>query len=320
MKFRFNIILIISIIFGSCIKELEIENSGYNKKIVVWAIINIDSNISIDVSGNRGVKPEDTLSTEIADVFLYENNILVKKLINETISGSLKTIDFKVKAANGNNYRIEISNAQLNIFSQIKTSEPLPKPDITLTKGENAQLKFTIADNATYSEAYRFDLKTYYIGTLYDSLQRKILDSNYVFSRKFDKFDEPSLNYNVITSYQNQLQNYTFPVKDVLFNGKNKTFLFYLSNPVSNNIYVSSGKTLNGQEIRNILICKKRFVLIKCLKISDEYYQFLITESKNNAIFGTSYYNPVNLYSNIIGGLGLMASQCERSDTVWVLK
>lgn len=320
MKYRFSIIVFIFIIFSSCIKELEIERSGYQKKIVLWAILSIDSNINAVISGNRGVKSEDTLTKQAIDILLYENNLLIKTINSAIISSIPDTINFGVKALKGKNYKIIIEHSQYGISSEVATSEVLSSPSISLTKGENAQLRYSITDNSNFKEAYRFDLKSYYFGILYDTLLNKVIDSNYFHTKKFDKFDEPSLNYNVINTFQNQLQNYTFPVSDILFNGKSKTFVFYLSNPISNNIFVSSGKTSNGKDIRNVLVCKKRFVLIKCLKISDEYYQFLITESKNNAIFGTSYYNPVNLYSNVNGGLGLMATQCEKSDTIWVLK
>lgn len=320
MKFRFSQIFILFLVLSSCIKELEVDYSGYKPKVVLWAIVSLDSNITINISGNRGVKDEDTLATQTADILLYENDVVIKNLPSVLITGKIKVFDFGVKAQKNKSYKIDMKFTDKFISAQSKTSEKLSLTEIQLSKGDNAQLKYTIFDNSDFKEAYRFDVKSYYEGILYDTMFNKVIDSNYVYEKKFDKFDEPSLNYNIITSYQNDLQTYTFPVSDVLFNGKSKIFQFFVSNPVSNSIYVPSGKLENGLQIRNTLVCNKRYIVVKCLKISDEYYQFLITENKNNAIFGTSYYNPINLYSNVKGGLGLMCTQSERCDTVWVLK
>ncbi|NUM31275.1 MAG: DUF4249 family protein [Bacteroidetes bacterium] len=320
MKFLFKSYIIILITLSSCIKELEIENSTYKQKVVLWAVLDIDSNINLKISGNKGINLNDTLDEKIADISLFEDNVLLKKIWGEKITGTMKIINFNVLAKANKNYMIEVNFADKNIISQITTINKIIKPELEFSKGEGAQFKYTITDDPLIKDAYRFDLKKYYIGVLYDSMLNKVIDSNYTFIKKYDKFDEPSINYNFISFYENNIQHYTFPVSDQLFSGKSKSFLFLLSNPISNTIFVPSGTYANGQPIRNVLVCKKRYAVVKCLKISNEYYQFLITENKNNAILGTSYYNPVNLYSNINGGLGLMCSQSQRTDTVWVLK
>lgn len=320
MKSHFSIIIIVAIVLSSCVKELEIINSGYKGKIVLWSMLNIDSTIKVTVSVNKGVKLNDTLPILIADVLLYKEENLIKKLNSVNITTLPQTLDFNVKSLQNSKYKIEVICPWYNIFASTKTNEKTKKPTIELSKGESAQLKYSIEDNPDNFDAYRFDLKIYNYGILYDTLFENVIDSNYMYIKKFDKFDEPSLNYNLITSYQNGQQNYTFPVSDLLFNGKPKTFIFFINNPVSSNIFVPSGKTKNDNNIRNILVSNKRFAIISCIKISEDYYKFFSTENKNNAIFGTSYYNPINLFSNVQGGLGLMASQYQRTDTIWVIK
>ncbi|MCC6720793.1 MAG: DUF4249 family protein [Bacteroidia bacterium] len=320
MKFHFSIIIIAAIVLSSCIKELEISNSGYKGKIVLWSILNIDSSIKATIAVNKGVKPSDTLSGIIANILLYKEENLIKKLNSVNISSIPQTFDFNINALPNSTYKIEIVSPEFNILANTQTYIKTKEPTIELSKGESAQLKYSIEDNLNNFDAYRFDLKIYNYGILYDSLFDKVIDSNYLYIKKFDKFDEPSLNYNLITSYQNGQQNYTFPVNDVLFNGKLKTFIFFIANSVSSNIFIPSGKTKNDNIIRNILVCNKRFAVINCIKISEDYYKFFSTENKNNAIFGTSYYNPINLFSNVQGGLGLMASQYHRTDTIWVIK
>ena len=78
--------------------------------------------------------------------------------------------------------------------------------------------------------------------------------------------------------------------------------------------------SLKGIPVSNKLICNKQYVLIRCRKISPDYYKYIVSESKNSAIFGTPYFNPTNVYCNLFGGLGLMGAMTERTDTVWIRK
>ena len=124
------------------------------------------------------------------------------------------------------------------------------------------------------------------------------------------------LNYNFLGLNNYGISKLTYPVTDNLFNGKNRTFLFTLQNPVSNIFYIPRNSIL----VSDKLICTKQYVLIRCRNISPDYCKFIISENTNSAIFGTPYFNPTNVYSNIIGGLGLIGGMTERTDTVWIRK
>jgi hypothetical protein len=208
----------------------------------------------------------------------------------------------------------------LDISGTILMPNPFSKPDnIKLTQGDNAQLTYTLTDDITFNDAYQFNVEIYHSGLLIDTATNDTINKSYFFSTFYDKFDEPTLDYNFLGLNEILPGQYTFPVGDNLFNGKKKAFLFSLQNPVTDIFYRFRIPVIKGL-ISDKLICKKQYVLIKCRKISPEYYKFLVSENKNNAIFGTPYFNPTNVYSNINGGLGLMAGVAERTDTVWIRK
>ncbi len=314
------LVLSLQLFISGCVKDLVPENNGYQPKVAVWAILNLDSTISIITSGNRGLEDKDVVEIPAIDMFLYEDGLLADQLFAQSISSEIISHHFKIKPVNLKTYSLKIANSTLEIFGSVQMPNPLIKPDeVKLTQGDNAQLTYTISDDIVFNDAYQFDVEIRHFGMLKDTANAKIIDSFYVFTKKYDTYDEPALNYNILGLNNQLLTNYTFPVNDNLFNGNKKTFIFTVHNPVSNHFF-EPRKNIVGRPVSDELIATKEYVLIKCRKISPEYYKFMISENRNNAIFGTPYYNPTNVYSNITGGLGLMAGVAERVDTVWIRK
>lgn len=322
MKFHFKNLstFCFLLILSGCVKELTIETNGYKPQGVIWAILNIDSTIQFTTSGNRGIEKGDVVNFTNLTMTLFDNGIEVDNLLNQTISNDSQAHVFNVKALRGHTYGLKITNQNLEISSQVQTASYLSQPDaIELTIGENAQLKYTITDDLNYVDAYQLNVESYYAGVLMDSLSNTVINNDFLFIQKYNKYDEPSLNYNLLSFNSQTLENLTFPVSDNTFSGKKKTFLFTLQNPVSDVVFIPKENNPNAS-VSDMLLCKTRYVVITCRKITPTYYNFYISESKNNAIFGTPYFSPTNVYSNISGGLGLMAGATSRMDTVWIKK
>ncbi len=320
MKLVFNknsLPLFLLLIISGCVKELIPETNGYIAKTVVWAILNPDSAIAIITSGNQGLEENDEVNISNIDMFLYEDGVKVDSLLSQKIINTNQIHKFKITPKNTKTYTLKISNKDMEISGATAIPGILPKPyEIKLTQGENAQLSYTITDNLLSVDAYQFDVEIYHYGTLTDTATDDTLSKSYSFVKPFEKYDEPTLNYNFLGLNNFGTSKLTYPVIDNLFNGKNRTFLFTLQNPVSTIFYIPR----NSIKVSDKFICTKQYVLIKCRNISQDYYKFIISENKNSAIFGTPYFNPTNVYSNITGGLGLIGGMTERTDTVWIRK
>lgn len=308
------------LIISGCVKDLIPENNGYQPKVAVWAILNPDSLVSVITSGNRGLTDDDVVNIPFIDMILYENGLQVDRLPAQSISSETKIHRFKTKPAQFKTYALKITNFNTEILAFVQMPNKLLKPEeIKLSQGENAQLIYTITDDISFADAYQFDVEICHYGILRDTATSEVIDSNYFYFYPFNSYDEPALNYNILGLNNKSLNEYTFPVNDNLFNGKKKTFIFTVYNPVSNRFLIRKNKNSN-YPVSDELMAVKQYALIKCRKISPDYYKFLISENRNNAIFGTPYYNPTNVYSNISGSLGLMAGMTERTDTVWIRK
>ena len=317
-NFYFPLLLVV-ITFSNCVKELVPANNGYVPKPVIWAILNLDSTVTIVTSGNKGLYNEDIVNIPVIDMILYKNGIPVDQLFSQSITSDSQSHRFSVKPESNNNYSIKLFTANLEITGSAVMPNPIPPAgDITLGQGENARLSFSITDDLAFNDAYQFSIGIYHYGQLTDTATDTII-RDYYHTSPYDKFEEPALNYNFLGLNAVSANSYTFPVSDDLFNGKRKTFLFNIQNPVSNTFFIPRN-IIKGPPVSDKLIAKKQYILIRSRKISQEYYKFILSENKNNAIFGTPYFNPINVYSNITGGLGLMAGMAERTDTVWIRK
>ncbi|MCB9251968.1 MAG: DUF4249 family protein [Flavobacteriales bacterium] len=306
-------------LFSTCVKELIPDKNGYKPEIVVWTILDPDSTITVITTGNRGINPEDKVNIPSIDFFLYEDSLKVETLFSQKISSTEQIHTFSHKAQSGKKYTLKIFNQEFDLSATTRIPERMKIPlNLSLTKGENARLSYSLLDDPVQSDAYQFDIKMVNSGILRDSLQQTILDSEYVYIENFLNFDEPSLNYNLLGLNIINTGNYTYPVSDLLFNGKSKEFLFTISNPVSK--FIKVPRQLADPPMNDLLECKKRFAIVRSRNISPDYYKFISSENQNNGIFGTPYFNPTNLYSNVSGGLGLMAAVSERTDTIWVFK
>jgi len=319
LRFKFfGISIAISVFLSGCVKELVPAQNDFQAKVVVWAILDPSKNIQVITSGNRGLAENNVVNVPEIDIMIYEDGVLIENLPSRAINSDTQSYFFSFKPEPSRNYTLRLLNSSMEIKG---STFIMPIPDIPimdLTKGENARLKYSIIDNLLRDDAYQFDVKVHCRGVLRDTSNNSIIDANFELIRKFDKYDEPNLEYTFAGLGSFLITDYTFPVKDDLFNGKAKDFLFSVQNPVSDEVFVPRNGS-NGS-ISDKLSSSRRFILVKCRKISPEYYNFILSEGKNNAIFGTPYFNPTNLFTNISGGLGLVACVHERSDTLWIKK
>ncbi len=303
---------------SGCIKELTPTNNGYVAKPIIWAILNTDSALVLITSGNKGISDKDIVDINTIDMFVYEDGIVVDQLLNQNISSDSQTHTFSFKPNPSKTYTIKLTNQMHVISGTTHMPSSLLKPyEMMVTQGESAQLKYSITDDLTNNDAYQFSVEIYHFGTLTDTATNDTLNKAYFFFRKFDKFEEPSLTFNFL-GFPNS-ETYTYPVADNLFNGKKKTFLFSLQNPVSP-VFYRPRELTQKTPVSDKLNCTKQYVLIKCRKISTDYYKFLVSSKESTAIFGTPFYQPTNVYTNIVGGLGLIGAFTERTDTVWIKK
>lgn len=302
-----------------CIKELTPNKNGYVAKPVFWAILNPDSSFKLISGGNRGMADENYVNLYPVTIHLYENGTLLAQLNNLKISSDSQTHFFKVKPGFMKNYTLKILHQGTEMMATVKVPSKMPPPnDVILSPGEHSQLIVTIVDDIALSDAYQFKVRMKRTGILVDTATLDTLQRNYFLIHYYDKFDEPNLSFDYLGLNPPLASDFTFPVNDNLFNGKSKSFIFSIQNPGKNEYLVLREKS--SPPVSDKFLVKQQYIEIVCRKLAPEYYKFMASEVKSNAIFGTPYFNPANLYSNIEGGLGLFAAVSERRDTVWIIK
>ena len=303
---------------AGCVKELVPEKDGYEPKVAVWAILDPAGNMVVLTAGNRGIQEEDRVNYSDAEFMIFEDSVWKETLSAQIIGTDSLSHTFHFKPQRDRLYQLQIRASGLQINASVKMIPPLVKPDtILLSKGENARLSITLMDESQYRDAYQFNVLICQHGVLTDTSSNAVLDPDFTLVKKYAKYDEPSLVYN-LRLFNNALESdYTFPVIDDLFNGKKRSFLFAVENPVSDVLFIPRA---DDPGTADKLTCNRRYVLVKSRKICPEYYNFLVSENANGSIFGTPYFNPTNVYSNVEGGLGLIAAKSDRTDTVWVKK
>jgi hypothetical protein len=321
MKLHFKTILGIigcAWFLSGCVKELIPENNGYKPKVVMWAILSPDSSIKLQTSGNRGISDADVVNLPNIDLLLYDNGVKIKSLFSKTITSDSQTFDFGVKAKANHIYSIAAFNAINNTFGNSLVLDTIHRTGTEITQGENARFTYSIWDDPTHEDAYQFDVQICFEGDLIDTSSNQVISTNFLHRKPYDKYDEPVINYNLPLLTDLVVSKFTYPVTDNLFNGKKKGFVFAVQNPVNDDLFI---QRKNDDPNRfDKLSCKRRYVLVRCRKITPDYYKFIVSGETNNAIFGTPYFNPTNVYSNVTGGLGLIAGMTERQDTVWIKK
>lgn len=315
------IIPVLFVIIHSCEKELDYNDLDFQPRMVLNSLIYQDSIISVNVATTKSILEADTVLTflENAEVKLYADDIYIETLIYDSLGMYHSTI--RVHA--GTNYRIEASANDIetamasfdfdnmasfeliNInYQVVDTTLSIDEPIEADTNLLFVRLEFDMVftDNAGEENYYDFASfgsiysLTQYISFLDTSfLESKILSEGSSLNFYFRNYYDYDKYYSDGCSSHNGYKQNCF-ITDELFNGKEVSFelgtSFYTDNLDS--------------------------VEIALLSYPFDYVHFHETGYRYLNVMDNPFSQPINVYSNVENGLGIVCAVSRNRQIIYL--
>ena len=315
------ITLLLTVFIVSCETEIKFNGKGTAPSMVINSILNPDSAVKVHITKSKFFLdldgPFDPITN--ATVQLYANDKLIEAL-NSTGNGYYKGTYkpfpgdiIKIIARNNEFDNVHCSTeipVTANITS-VDTSATIIKTAplvyyrsyddvaymITDTVGTvtEKKIKFTvnIADRANYKNFYRLKVKhrSYYNNGTYSEYNTYFNSDDLVFgsTSETELFEEKNTNY-------------YHEFNDNLFDGKTYGLTFSISTFQYNYF---PGKEPKPDPWSPTTIKQELFINIE--SISPSYYYYLNSRAKNNEYIEI-FTEPVQIYNNIVNGIGILGA------------
>jgi len=304
------LILLVVLIVSSCQKVIEFSGSITDPQMVVNCLLTPDSVVSAQVSQSRFFLSNSATfeSIDNANVSLYVNGLLkennLKGKTNGVYAGVYKpiagdSINLKIKIPGKDditcsttipqpvgpfwiNSNLELTGINTPITTP-KTGGALGLDTIGISVGRRMFLSLTFKDNPDVTNYYRLVVYTKtYSGTK--------VSTDYTFY--FDDIVSGNSTGDVVGPPTSLSSNKFNVFSDELFNGKQYSLKFSVDNNF-NSYFPGHNKPQPSKSL-----------FVNLQSISKSYYLYLQTRSniKTNSFFA----EPVQVYSNINGGVGIM--------------
>lgn len=320
MKYTNSIlILFLFIMLYSCEKELDYNDLNFKPKIVLNGLIYQDSVVKINVARTKSILEADTVLPFLknAEVKLYKNDELIDSLLYDTLGQYYSTIktkantSYKIEAKTNeietaiarfsfkNPINFKLNNIEYQIRDTILNIDEPVKADTNLFK---VLLNFVMVfkDNADEENYYDFNCNGRFYSYIHsytcygdcdEMIESYVLEKNsseYLYFR----------NYNDNEKY--------YPDGRSSYNG------------YESNMYISD-KLINGTEVTfslgaSFYTNKIDSVSIILLSYPDEYIYFHKTGYIYISAWDNPFSQPINIYSNVENGLGIVCavSRCKQ--------
>lgn len=271
----------------SCETEREIKEIEYQKKIVVNSLFNNEKSIEVRVSQSRSVlDKESSFELEGAKVQLLFNGGVLDMAYDNNVKKYYLTDPFL--PVPGTDYTIQVQSPGFVTARSTTKLTALPK-----------NLVFELVENTSVDND----------GVPQDQLRVSLLDHvgeiNY---------------YQMQLFYYSQIQQTFIPFIPENADSEN-TGLFRNSD----NSFLFSDKNKDGETISfkftipfDQSIGTPRFK-IDLYSLSRDYYEYERTQTLNDGLtvgFGSFFFEPVQIYTNIDNGLGIFAGKTVARDTI----
>lgn len=293
-------VLILVLIASSCKKIRDDLLPESNSKLYCQSIINPDSAIRVYVGRTTGILSKDPSFINDATVVLYNNSILLDTLVNDN-NGTYISNTFP---SQDNSYNIKVikDGIILKGSTTVPDSTPLYEPRLEFPTGYDAvnqqyfgELTFTINDDPVIENFYEVIIFTKTYSDLTNTYRYSYKnDPAYVLVPDKIVQNEGDWDYSPTTLF----------FSDKLFNGKKQQFAFSIAEGygIVNGIWISP-------------LVKDGYILLR--SISKEYYlyrKYYTRHAYNASINSDGIQNllftgePLDMYSNVDGGLGVVAA------------
>lgn len=298
-----NILILISLLFIGCEKEISIDVLEPPSSVVVNSLFSNDSVLRISLGRTYGILEPKEKNNVAADIELYEKDKLIDTL---TLNGN--NFESKQIPSEAKNYRISI---KLNDGSIVSAQDYVPSAPQVISStyrdsvfvGDEgdifSQVSLEIMDSGEQTNFYEVNLVL------------KVIDNENDlpdYLKETDLFFEPInndlvlLNEGLLSYYPNFLL-----FTDELFNGKNYE-LNISFRPENISFYGNNSNQNVGlvMEFRNV---------------SENYYHYKrgllqhVFNQDGDVWDGTG--EPVQLFTNITNGYGIFAGYSQSTDTIY---
>ena len=309
------VLLPLIFVFTSCQKVIEFNGPVTDPIVVVNSLVSPNAVVKAQLSQSRFFLSNDTLFTMIdtATVSLYVNGVMKEQLIHTTNGMFVGTY----KPVVGDSIRLQVQVPGKKLIACSTSVVPqslitLPMDTTSVLTGANNVIVSVTAPKAGSIPA--FDT----IGT---SIGRKLK----LVLRFTD--DQVKRNYYRLVVYTKTYtgskvtNDYTFSFDDVVSGNNSRDSIGPPTSLSTNKFNVFSDDLFNGKEYAlkfsvannkevylpgKIPLITKRELYVDLQSISREYYLYLQTRS--NARSNNFFAEPVQVYTNINGGIGILGS------------
>ena len=302
MMKKITLIFIISIVIVSCQREFDYSQQLGETKANVICFLEANKPINLHLSYNKFAfelyQNNDLFSIKNADVYIYEENILIEKLkykdtLNESGWYSGKFIVQKNKHYQ---LKIIIPNYNDTIYSETFIPEPVHIDSIFFSSIQQTDDEIEIPTKIIFSDP-SFQKNYYNLITE----KKDIVNNSYRYSNCYYKSQDPvfEMKQNGQFYYTQNIVNKKGIFSDSLFNGQQYALnITYLPQDIQ-------FKSINYMILQTI--SKEYFMFFK--------YSFLQYKNSSNPLT-----EPVQIYSNIKNGTGIFAGYSSYSDTITITK
>lgn len=303
-KYYFILLLILSICFLSCQKQIEITFDNYQPKLVLNSLFTKDSifKVHIGITSDFNQKYSDEVDDAVC--LLYANNVLLDTLTYYSNGFYLSSENIKPKeltvyqivattVKNGKIQAQDILPETVNVLNIERKDSVLYNEDGFLM----SEVSITLKDNINIKNFYEIQLFAYY---QYDSTLT--YDKQYYTKKLIPESKDIILTNEGLLDYYPEI----YPFSDVLFNGKEQTikidYMVPMTMPIENNLI------------------KEYKLIVMIRSISVNLYDFrrkLIIHSNNqHSDIWDGMSEPISMFTNIQGGFGIFAGFQTRIDTL----
>lgn len=305
----FLFVLFIVLAGGSCTREIEFTDELLDPKLVINGLCKLDNIAIVEISSSKaipGYHSEIRLITD-AQARLYKNGVLFDTLIctmSDTTSGiyrGTKPIE------SGENYHIEVErqgftkaiSAEAQICNKVPILAATASTELLNSDYPDNQPKIkssiTFSDPADEENYYLLDI-SYRVGKRVSSTSNLIQVGNYYSLSESVESNDPVLAESNTADnlvFDQSSSKYTL-FNDKLFNGKTYKLNFFLNHSICYRL--SKADTSNGEFY---------IITFELQTLTRDTYLYLKSSGTLDDLSGGLFTEPVQINSNINGGLGI---------------
>ncbi len=292
------------IVCQGCQRDLGVELPYEGNRLVVFGLISADSVVSVRIDKTAPPTGVFLYSDSVSDATatLFEDGVFVENLNYIGKETYRSPSGFKPKA--GKAYFLKVT---VDGFPPVETEPEVVPSEVKIEgyvfgdtidnifTGEARRLTFTFSDEQKEGDFYNAHIVGQYKGNL-------VTLNTFVAGRPLEASED-------LCGFRSENNRYV--LQDICFNGQ----LF------SYNLGVATGGSLQefkgpGERPRGQVKCDK--ILLRLMKISKAYRDYLFVADREQEGFFSAFTIPIREFTNIKGGYGLWAAYSE--DVVDVLK